>query len=243
MGGRFAPAAGLLLALLSTGSGAAAEDAAAPSTDPAAPAATSPAADDEAPTAEPDTAGPSRDASTATAPGDDAVAGDVEPAGPEEPELELDDDEQLFGIGPRAGISFNGDQWLVGTYGRFDGFCVGGCTRDLALTLQLYTGFGGNHVTLRASLRFEYTLWFLAEDFGLYPIVGGSFQGFVPVGAFGEFCRRVHLGGCGGWEAGLEAGAGLRVWRFSFEGVGGIGGIPVLTVTGGFHFPLWSSAT
>lgn len=157
-------------------------------------------------------------------------------------------DEARLGVGPRAGVSINGDQWILGGYGRFDGFCLGGCPRHLSLELQLLAGLGGNHLTLRASLRLEYIFWFM-HDFGLYPLAGISFIGWLPVGHFATFCHRVDLEGCTGWDAGLEVGGGFRVWRLTFEaavGVGGIGtdnAIPVLTITAGLHFPLWRSVT
>jgi hypothetical protein len=149
--------------------------------------------------------------------------------------------DRRFDVGPRGGISVNGDQWIVGGYGRYDGFCFGGCSPRLGIELQLLAGFGGNHMTLRASVRLSYVFWFFEEMFGFYPLVGGSVVGYLPIGTFASFCGRVNLEGCSGWDAGLELGGGFHIWRFSLEAAAGLGGIPVVTTTLGFTVPLWRS--
>lgn len=150
-------------------------------------------------------------------------------------------DEIGVGAGLRAGITVNSDQWALGGYARYDGFCLGGCANNLSIEVLLLVGLGGNHMTIRESVRLQYLFWLYKKAFGLYPIVGNSILGYVPVGPFASFCNRVELSGCGGWDVGFEIGGGIRIWNFSFETVVGVGGIPVVTILLGLHFPIWRS--
>src|SRR5664279_383205 len=57
--------------------------------------------------------------------------------------------------GPRLGGTLNGDQWVLGGQARLNLPCFGG----LALETVGQFGFGGNHMTLRPSLRLMYEWW------------------------------------------------------------------------------------
>jgi hypothetical protein len=136
--------------------------------------------------------------------------------------------------GPRAGITINGDQWLVGGHLRASVPCLGGLGYGPTLTL----GLGGNYLTLKSSGRLDYLIWFdRAKVFGIYPAVGASALFYIPVGGFARFCNRTGLYECYGKELGLEVGVGLRYRWLGADAFIGFGGLPVLTIMVGAWFP------
>jgi hypothetical protein len=146
-------------------------------------------------------------------------------------------------VGPRAGVSVNNDQWVMGGFARVGGLCPFVCLGDLGASLHALLGLGGNRATLRVGLRLDSLLWFdAAHKFALYPVAGASAYVLVPVGAFAEFCERTHLQGCGGTYWGAELGGGIRVWKVFVEGVVGTGQLPVVTATAGIALPVWETA-
>jgi hypothetical protein len=137
--------------------------------------------------------------------------------------------------GPRAGISINGDQWLLGAHLRVGLPCFGG----LGLSHTLAFGLGGNYFTLRSSGRLDYMFWFDNQHiFGIYPTAGVSALFYGPVGGFASFCSRVGLDECWGHDAGWEAGGGIRYRWLGVDALVGFAGLPVLTVMVGAWFPL-----
>jgi hypothetical protein len=137
-------------------------------------------------------------------------------------------------LGPRFGISVNGDQWLVGAGLRSSVPCFG----TLGFGPLLAFGLGGNHLTVRSAGRFDYLLWFdAAHTFGIYPILGASLRVYVPVGRFASFCRQVHLDECSGYDLGGELGGGVRYRALGVDAVVGFGGLPVVTILGGLSLP------
>lgn len=151
----------------------------------------------------------------------------------------------MVGLGPRFGGSLNGDQWVVGFHGRLELLCLGGLTFDAVGV----AGFGGNHATLRPSIRATYHLRLLdkpswapaglrGEEPHIYPVIGASFLHHEPVGPFAEWCHRYDVAACSATEGGLELGGGIGYWLLGFEGIAGLGGLPVVTMMATVTFPL-----
>jgi hypothetical protein len=162
-----------------------------------------------------------------------AILGVAPVATARDPHLRLD-------AGPKAGVSINGDQWVLGGFARLRGLCPILCLGDLGVGFHALAGLGGNRVTLRTGLRVDTSLWLDdSHTVAFYPAVGGSAYILVPAGHFKEFCERTHLGGCGGTYFGLELGGGVRLWPFFVEALVGTGELPVVTVTGGIVLPVW----
>jgi hypothetical protein len=138
-------------------------------------------------------------------------------------------------IGPRAGVSVNGDQWLFGGHLRTSVPCFW----NLGFGPIVVLGLGGNHLTIRSSGRLDYMLWFdRAHTFALYPAAGASVLFYVPVGRFAEFCNRVHLDECSGYTVGGEVGGGARYRWLSVDAFAGFRGLPVVAVMAALSFPL-----
>jgi hypothetical protein len=143
-----------------------------------------------------------------------------------------------LGLGPRLGISVNGDQWIAGAHLRWGFPCLG----RLGMMPVVYMGLGGNHLTARASLRLDYLVRIGGEQgFSIYPAVGGSVIFYMPVGHFASFCHRVDLNECWGYDFGLELGGGLGYHWFALDVIAGFAGIPVVTITATATFPLFGS--
>jgi hypothetical protein len=143
-------------------------------------------------------------------------------------------------LGPEAGVSLNGDQWIVGAFSRLDGLCVLACSRNLSIAVHALAGIGGNVMTVRGSPRLGYTFWLAEEDtVGIEIAAGGGIIGFIPVGGFAEFCSRTELRGCGGTHVGAEFGGGVRLWPFHLGAIAATGELPVVTVTLALQFPIW----
>jgi hypothetical protein len=140
-------------------------------------------------------------------------------------------------VGPRIGVSVNGDQWLIGGQLRSSVPCLG----QLGFGPTLAVGLGGNHLTLRSSGRLDYMLWFdRAHVFGVYPSAGVSVFIYTPVGRFAAFCHRVHLDECSGYMVGGEIGGGIRYRWAAVDAFLGLGGLPVVTIMAAASFPLAS---
>lgn len=138
-------------------------------------------------------------------------------------------------LGPRVGVSINGDQWLGGAHLRSSMPCLG----TLGLGPQLVIGAGGNHISIRSAGRLDYMLWFDdAHTFGIFPAVGASVRFYLPVGRFASFCYRVHLAECSGYDAGTELGGGIRFRWASLDAMIGSHGLPVLTIMAAASFRL-----
>lgn len=143
--------------------------------------------------------------------------------------------EPTLRVGPRMGGSLNFDQWLVG--GQILGDSIG--IDALGLEAMFLVGLGGNHVTLRPAARLLYTFWIGGHrGLGLAPTVGASALIYVPVGDFAEFCHRVDLHGCGGWDLGMDLGGSLRFRWLRLEATAGFFGIPRATITFAFDIPV-----
>jgi hypothetical protein len=137
--------------------------------------------------------------------------------------------------GPRAGISINGDQWVVGSHLRITLPCLG----NLGVGPVMAFGLGSNYLTLRSSWRLDYLVWFdEAHTFGLYPAVGASALFYMPGGGFATFCNRVGLDECWGHEVGFEAGGGARYKWFAVDGFIGFDGLPAVTIMAAASFAL-----
>lgn len=134
-----------------------------------------------------------------------------------------------LGVGPRAGGTLNGDQWIAGAHSRLGLRCLGGFGSELSGV----TGFGGNHLTLRGSLRAVYDVELSGGERGLgfYPALGWSPQYFHPVGHFGEWCDRYDVDACSGFASGLELGGGARYGWWGLEAIVGLHDLPVLTLS------------
>jgi len=144
-----------------------------------------------------------------------------------------------YDAGPRAGVSINSDQWLLGGFGRVGGWFAHAGIGDVGLSLHELVGVGGNRLTFRSSLRLDSIKWWgITRSFGVYPLLGVGLQVLVPVGPFAEFCERTHLPGCGGAYWGAELGVGLRFRSAFLEASYGTGELPNGTVTLGLAFPL-----
>lgn len=138
---------------------------------------------------------------------------------------------------PRLGVSINGDQWLVGNQLRMTLPCLG----NLGYGPFLAFGFGGNHLTFRSAARLDYQLWLdRGKTFALVPAVGAAALFYVPVGGFASFCERTGLVECYGEGTGLEVGGAIRYRSFSVDAFVGLGDLPVLTITAGVTFPLFT---
>lgn len=126
--------------------------------------------------------------------------------------------------GLRAGASLNNDQALLGGHVLAeDGF---------ALEPVVLVGIGGNHFTMRPSVRAGYTFWIGdVGDFGIMPSAGITMQLYLPVGRFASWCDRVDLDACHGWQLGGELGGGVRMGWARLEAMAGIGEVPAVTIT------------
>ena len=198
----------------------------------------------------PDAGSPSSDAMDAAAspsePTDAGVRASEPPPAPAPPRRSvLKDAQRALGltlqreptlrIGPRVGGSLNFDQWLVG--GQILGDSIG--IDALGLEAVFLFGVGGNHVTLRPAARLLYTFWIGGHrGLGIAPTVGASALIYVPVGDFAEFCHRVDLHGCGGWDLGMNLGGSLRFRWLRVEATAGFWGIPKATITVAFDIPV-----
>jgi hypothetical protein len=132
-------------------------------------------------------------------------------------------------------VSVNGDQYLIGAHLRWSLPCLGG----LGLAPVVVAGFGGNYMTVRPSLRFDYMFRIGGPlGFAIYPALGGSVIYYAPVGHFASFCTRVDLDECWGFDYGLELGGGLGYHWFALEAMVGLHGLPVVTVTATATIPL-----
>lgn len=135
-----------------------------------------------------------------------------------------DDDGMRVSAGLRAGASINSDQALLGGHALAED--------GLGLEALVLVGLGGNHLTMRPSLRTSYTLWIGDEGgFGIMPAAGLTMLFYVPVGPFATWCNRVGLGQCHGWQFGYEVGGGVRYSFVRIDAMAGIGELPALTIT------------
>ena len=145
-----------------------------------------------------------------------------------------------FSGGPRLGGMLNDDQWVAGGQIRLNLRCLGG----LALEPVGQVGFGGNHMTVRPSLRLLYEWWLGGQrGLGIYPAAGASLMYFVPVGPFASWCNRYDVHACWGFESGYEFGGGLEYRWVGLEVMGGFSGLPALTIVGTATFPIWGAST
>jgi hypothetical protein len=146
--------------------------------------------------------------------------------------------------GPKAGVSVNYDQWVAGVFLRAGGLCPFVCLGDLGISIHELGGLGGNHASLRTSLRIDSIFWFGdREKFGIYPALGLSARTLFPAGKFAEFCERTRLEGCGGTFVGVELGVGLRFWPVFVEAIAATGELPSVTATAGLSWTFWEQAS
>jgi hypothetical protein len=144
-----------------------------------------------------------------------------------------------FSGGPRAGGTLNGDQWAVGGHLRLNLPCLGG----LALEPVGQVGLGGNHMTLRPSLRLLHEWWLGGRrGLGIYPVAGASFIYYVPVGPFASWCNRYDVHACWGFASGFELGGGLEYRWAGLEVIGGFSGLPAVTIMGTATFSIWDGS-
>ena len=145
--------------------------------------------------------------------------------------------------GPRAGVSINNDQWLLGGYARLGIHCPWPALTDLGFGLHVLGGVGGNRLSLRTTLRIDSLVWADSEHtFGFYPSLGVALLGLEPVAGFADFCARTRLAGCDGTYLGAELGFGVRVQRAFLEASLDTGQLPVGTLTAGLALPLFEAS-
>ena len=85
-----------------------------------------------------------------------------------------------------------------------------------------------------------YFFWFKDKgDFAIYPAAGASLQYLFPVGDFASWCRRYDVPTCWGDAHGFQVGGGLQYGWVGFEAMVGLGGLPVLSLTGTLTLPVW----
>lgn len=149
------------------------------------------------------------------------------------------EEERSLSIGPRFGMSLNGDQWLAGGHLLLENLCLDG----VGVEPILLVGLGGNHATIRTGLRAGFTFWIGGvRGVGLMPMVGADLSVALPVGDFARFCSRTQILGCDGVFLGYEIGAGVRYRWFRLEAMAGFADLPVFTTTFALDLPLGGSA-